>query len=118
MLSVSFGAAEAEPAIRSVVDGTRTASMGLEVVIDVEVEAGTQLAAESVALDVPTPFDDPELLPSEPATLASPAEDAEVQGRAETEASADASDDVLQVIFASQEDGDDLWRDLLGLDEQ
>ena len=35
----------------------------------------------------------------------------------DAEASVEASDDVLEVIFASQEDGDYMWRDLLGLEE-
>ena len=86
--------------------GARTAP-GLEIAVDVELEAGSQPApAESAALGVPAPSfpDGLGLLPSEPVAQAPPAmvEDAE--------ASVEASDDVLEVIFASQEDGDDLWR--------
>ena len=113
LLSVSLGAAEAEPVVRLVAGGARTAP-GLEIAVDVELEAGSQPApAESAALGVPAPSfpDGLGLLPSEPVAQAPPAmvEDAE--------ASVEASDDVLEVIFASQEDGDYMWRDLLGLDE-
>ena len=113
LLSVSLDAAEAEPAVRLAAGAARTAP-GLEIAVDVELEAGSQPApAESAALGVPAPSfpDGLGLLPSEPVAQAPPAmvEDAE--------ASVEASDDVLEVIFASQEDGDDLWRDLLGSEE-
>jgi hypothetical protein len=90
LLSVSLGAVEAEPAVRLV----RTAP-GLEIAVDVELEAGSQPALTEPVAQAP------------PATV----EDSEVVVEAE------ARDDVLAVIFSSQEDGDGLWRDLLGSEE-
>ena len=89
MLSVSLGAVEAEPAARLV----RTAP-GLGIAVDVELVAGSQPALAEPVAQAP------------PATV----EDSEVVAEAE------ARDDVLAVIFSSQDD-DGLWRDLLGSEE-